>query len=133
MYLQQNLLMKGQVFYMYSSRRLVQLGSPHQCYIQQVLVLGSENLGLCNNIRCEYLLSVWLWNLFNGGPKLVWPKINKLYIDPPLRKFHNQSETELVSLYCKRRTFGGSSYAKKANKNEQDHANWMVDTQLGYY
>ena len=77
-YLQQNLLIKGQVFYMYSSRRLVQLGSPHQSYIQQVLVLGSENLCLCNNIRCEYLLSVWLWNFFNGGSKLVWPKINKL-------------------------------------------------------
>ena len=28
-----------------------------------------------------------------------------------------------VSLYCKRCTFGGSSYAKKANKDEQDHNN----------
>ena len=35
-----------------------------------------------------------------------------------------------VSLYCKRCTFGGSSYAKKANKDEQDHNNWVVSTHI---
>ena len=33
----------------------------------------------------------------------------------------------------KSRTYDGSSYAKKANEDEQDHCNGMVDTHLWYY
>ena len=31
------------------------------------------------------------------------------------------------------RTYGGRCYAKKANEDEQDHCNGMVDTHLWYY
>ena len=34
------------------------------------------------------------------------------------------------TLYCKRCTFGGGIYAKKANEDEQDHHNWMVHNHI---
>ena len=40
--------------------------------------------------------------------------------------FKGQSEY----MNFKSRTYGGSSYAKKADEDEQDHCNGLVDTHL---
>ena len=37
---------------------------------------------------------------------------------------------EDLSFYRKRCTFPSSSYAKKANEDEQDHCNWVVRTHI---
>ena len=112
------------VFYRHFSRRLDLLGSQYHCCIEErclqlVLVPGLANLDLCGNVRWDYLGR-------NSITELIVIDIHYGLIV----RIKLQEVGKIVSCYCKRCTFGGSSYAKKAKEDEQDHCNWVVHTHI---
>ena len=110
------------VFYRHFSRRIDLLGSQYHCCIehrclQLVLVPGLANLDLCVNVRWDYL----------GRNSIIELIVINIHYGLIVR-IKLQEVVQIVSCYCKRCTFGGSSYVKKAKKDEQDHCNWVVRT-----
>ena len=75
-YLSLHTLRKDLVFYKYSSRISVLLGSHCCCCMELwclrlVLVLVFANLNLCSIIYVSTKYLVWIWNFQNSGSKLV--------------------------------------------------------------
>ena len=113
------------VFYKNFSCRLVLLDSQYHCCIehrrlQLVVVPGLANLDLCVNVRWDYLGR-------NSITELIVINIHYGLIV----RIKLQEVGQIVSYYCKRCTFGGSSYAKKAKEDEQDRCNWVERTHIG--